>query len=121
MAEALLALAFAYLWVGALEAIDRFERESPRPEYETAEPEFEAAPSFGRTLRIVLLFPFSNTINRSPLRSFLKVLAHAAIVYAGAYGLSLILDRVMLGMAVIGLLICVVAFFYILTSTTRLN
>lgn len=121
MVEAGFALIFAYFWVGLMEAIDRFERPSDRPEYETAQPEFETAPSFSRTLHIILFFPFSRTLARSPLRSLLKVLVHAAIVYAGAYGLSLMFDRVVLGLAVFGLLICVVAFFYILTSTTRLS
>lgn len=121
MPEALLALAFAYVWVGILEAIDRFERPSPRPEYETAEPEFEAAPSFLRTLRTILFFPFVDATPWSFLRVVLKVLLYAGIVLTGALALTLLFDRIMLGLAVIGLLVCLVAFFYILTSTTRLT
>ena len=120
LVQALLALVLAYLWVGILEAIDRFEQPAG-PEYETAEPEFHTAPSLKRTLRIILLFPFSATINRSPLRSLVKVLLHAALVYAGAYGLSLLFDQTMLGIAVVGLVLWMIVFFYILTSATRLR
>lgn len=120
LVQALLAFILAYLWVGILEAIDRFEQPAG-PEYETAEPEFHTAPSFSRTLRIILLFPFSATINRSPIRSLVKVLLHAALVYAGAFGLSLLFDQTMLGIAVIGLALVMIVFFYILTSATRLD
>lgn len=121
MPEALLALAFAYVWVGVLEAIERFERPSDRPEYETAEPEFAAAPSFSRTLRTVFFFPLLDATPWSLLRVVLKVLLHAAVVFAGALALTLLLDRIMLGLAAIGLIVCLVAFFYILTSTTRVT
>ena len=118
MPEALLALAFAYVWVGILEAIDRFEQPSERPEYETAEPEFAAAPSFRRTVRTILFFPFIRATPWSFLRAVLK---HAGVVLTGALALTLLFDRIILGLAVIGLLVCLVAFFYILTSTTRVT
>lgn len=121
MPEALLALAFAYVWVGILEAIDRFERPIGLPEYETAEPEFAAAPSFRRTVRTILFFPFIRATPWSFLRAVLKVLLHAGVVLTGALALTLLFDRIILGLAVIGLAVCLVAFFYILTSTTRVT